>query len=176
MKLPNFLKRFSKQHKAEEEVTLTLLPKRGFEVLDEFKAHFEDGTVVKPGRKTTSSAGYDIAAIGDYHIAPNSKAIINTGLTAYMGSDEWLALFVRSGLAYADDLTLQNSVGVIDSDFYGKHIRILLRNEGTTPFEVKHGDRIAQAIFLPYLKADDDSEMEKAERNGGFGSTGVKSA
>lgn len=150
--------------------------RRGFEVLDEFKAYFENGSVKKPARKTLQSAGYDIAAIGDYVIQPGSKAIINTGLTAYMAPDEWLALFVRSGLAYSDDLTLQNATGVIDSDFYGKHIRILLRNEGTQPFHVHTGDRIAQGIFLPYLRADDDAATQKEERTGGFGSTGVKAA
>ncbi|MCU5076912.1 dUTP diphosphatase [Bacillus cereus] len=148
---------------------------RGFEVLDDFKEHFENFSVLKPTRKTLNAAGYDIAAVGDYVIPPNSKAIITTGLTAYMKEDEWLALFVRSGLAYGKDLTLQNATGVIDSDFYGNHIRILLRNEGTEPFVVNHGDRIAQGIFLPYLIADDDYASDL--RTGGFGSTGgVKAA
>lgn len=150
--------------------------RRGFEILEDAQRFFKDGKVLVPGRATIGSAGYDICAIGDYTIAPGTKAIINTGLTAYMPEDEWLALFVRSGLAYKDDLTLQNATGVIDSDFYGKHIRILLRNEGPHAFEVSHGDRIAQGIFLPYLKADEDFAQEQKERNGGFGSTGVKAA
>ncbi|MEK1828860.1 dUTP diphosphatase [Priestia megaterium] len=129
-----------------------------------------------PYRKTLKSAGCDIAAIGDYIIQPNSKAIIDTGLTAFMGDNEWLALFVRSGLAYGQNLTLQNATGVVDADFYGDHIRILLRNEGTETFRVNHGDRIAQGIFLPYLRPTNDEESEKEQRKGGFGSTGVKSA
>ncbi|MGG1071284.1 dUTP diphosphatase [Priestia megaterium] len=150
--------------------------RRGFEVLENFQEHFDNGSVKKPVRKTNDSAGYDICAIGDYVIPPNTKAIVNTGLTAYMGADEWLALFVRSGLAYGSNLTLQNATGVIDSDFYGNHILILLRNEGEEVFRVSHGDRIAQGIFLPYLKADEDAQSSKQERNGGFGSTGVKAA
>lgn len=146
--------------------------RRGFEVLDEFERYFNSDDAVKmPSRKTSQSAGYDICAIGSYVIQPSSKAIINTGLTAYMGENEWLGLFVRSGLSYEFDLTLQNATGVIDSDFYGNHIRLLLRNEGTEPFIVNHGDRIAQGIFLPYLKADEDNTS--AKRTGGFGSTGV---
>lgn len=149
--------------------------KRGFEVLKDFENQF--GDIVKPPfRSTEDSAGYDISAIGSYVIAPGTKAIINTGLTAYMKRDEWLALFVRSGLAYKHDLTLQNALGVIDSDYYGNHIRILLRNEGTKPFHIDHGDRIAQGIFLPYLKADEDTQSQKVERIGGFGHTGVKVA
>lgn len=147
---------------------------RGFEVLDGFKEYFDNYSVIKPSRKTLNAAGHDISAIGDYVIPPNSKAIISTGLTAYMKEDEWLALFVRSGLAYGKDLTLQNATGVIDSDFYGNHILILLRNEGKEEFRVNHGDRIAQGIFLPFLKADDDWASES--RTGGFGSTGVKAA
>lgn len=146
---------------------------RGFEVLDEFKKYFEDSKVSVPTRKTEKSAGYDISAIGSYVIQPGCKAIIDTGVTAYMAENEWLALFVRSGLAYKHDLTLQNATGVIDADYYGQHIKILLRNEGDKPFIVHHGDRIVQGIFLPYLKADEDSQVNKEVRKGGFGSTGV---
>ncbi|MES9681686.1 dUTP diphosphatase [Gottfriedia acidiceleris] len=149
---------------------------RGFEILDEFKEHFENGSVKKPTRATEGSAGYDISAVGDYIIPAGTKRAIDTGLTAYMGPHEWLALFVRSGHAYSKNLTLQNAVGVIDSDYYGKHIRVLLRNEGTEPFVVKHGDRIGQGIFLPFLKVDDDYAHIPTKRESGFGSTGVKVA
>lgn len=148
---------------------------RGFEPVQGYENEF--GSMVKmPYRSTHKSAGYDISAIGSYVILPGSKGVINTGLTAYMKENEWLALFVRSGLAFNNDLTLQNATGVIDSDFYGKHIRILLRNEGKEPFHVNHGDRIAQGVFLQYLKADEDAATAKKLRKDGFGSTGVKAA
>lgn len=149
---------------------------RGFEILNSHSIYFGFGSgyekLLKPARKTHNSAGYDISAIGDYTIEPGCKAIIPTGITAYMPSNEWLALYVRSGLAYEKDLTLQNATGVIDADFYGNQIKILLRNEGTETYVVKHGDRIAQGIFLPFLKADDDAATLKQKRAYGFGSTG----
>ncbi|UOE58184.1 dUTP diphosphatase [Cytobacillus oceanisediminis] len=146
--------------------------RRGFEVLEEFDRWFEQGYVKTPNRKTHRSAGYDICSIGDYVVPPGSKVAIDTGLTAYMKPNEFLAIVVRSGLAFNHNLTLQNSIAIIDSDYYGNHIRILLRNEGTTPFMVKTGDRIAQGIFLPYLATDNDHTQEREERVGGFGSTG----
>ncbi|MEX3713435.1 dUTP diphosphatase [Cytobacillus horneckiae] len=148
---------------------------RGFEPVKGYENEF--GSIVRmPFRSTHKSAGYDISAIGSYVILPGMKGVINTGLTAYMKDNEWLALFVRSGLAYNNNLTLQNATGVIDSDFYGEHIRILLRNEGKEPFYVNHGDRIAQGVFLTYLKADEDTANIKEVRKDGFGSTGVKAA
>lgn len=149
--------------------------RRGFEILPHFTHHFQEGRVKSPYRSTTDAAGYDISSIGHYEIQPGEKAIINTGLTSYMKKGEWLGLFVRSGLAYKKDLTLQNATGVVDGDFYGNQIRILLRNEGTEVFVVNYGDRIAQGIFLPYLPADNDRQNEKAARVAGFGSTGVSS-
>lgn len=153
--------------------------KRGFEPMPHFAFHFApdaEKPVTLPVRATQKSAGYDICAIGEYIIQPGEKVIIITGVTAYMKKSEYLALFVRSGLAYKHNLTLQNGTGVVDSDFYGNHIRILLRNEGTEPFVINHGDRIAQGIFQPYLLSDKDSLVKKAIRFSGFGSTGVKSA
>lgn len=150
--------------------------KRGFEILPEFESAFTEGGVAFPSRATKFSAGYDICALGDYSIAPGEKGIIETGLTTYMGENEWMAIFVRSGIAFKKDMTLQNAVAVIDSDYYGKHIKILLRNEGTETFEVKNGDRVAQGIFLEFLLSEGDSLENKASREGGFGSTGVHAA
>lgn len=146
---------------------------RGFEIVTGNELFF--GNDVKmPTRKTHQSAGYDICAIGDYLVAPGQKVVVDTGLTAYMEADEFLALFARSGLSYSHDITLQNAVGVIDADYYGNQIRIMIRNEGEKPFSIKHGDRIAQGIFMKYLTVDVDEDQEQEERTGGFGSTGVQ--
>ena len=89
--------------------------------------------------------------------------------------DEVLYLYSRSSMGYKYDVTLSNSVGVIDSDFYNNednegHFKVKLINHGTKDFEVKIGDRIAQGVFMKYLTVDDEEEIIN-ERTGGIGST-----
>lgn len=158
---------------------------RGFEVLPEFADYFngerakqfDEPVVQKPARQTLKAAGHDICSIENIVIAPGKKVDIATGITSYMQDDEVLYIFVRSGMAFKKNATLQNAVGVIDSDFYGGHIKVLLRNEGTEPLVIHVGDRIAQGVFQKFLVADDDSENEKVDRQqevvGGLGHTGI---
>jgi len=146
--------------------------KRGFEILPEFKTLFDVRSYSAPSRKTHRAAGYDICSVEDVVIHPGEKVAISTGLTAHMEPDEFLAVVIRSGLAFEHNLTLQNAFGVIDADYYGNEIKILVRNEGKIPFMIKAGNRIAQGIFMPYLMATDDEASKKATRTGGFGSTG----
>jgi len=128
----------------------------------------------KPARSTKKAAGYDIRSNEDVIIQPGTKEVIGTGVTVICNDDEFLDLRIRSGLAFKHNLTMQNDCGVIDADYYPKEIMVMIRNEGTKPFEIKKGDRIAQGIFLKYLITDDDSETEKQERTDGLGHTGVK--
>lgn len=102
--------------------------------------------------------------------------LVPTGLKAYMQEDEVLTLVSRSSSPLKRGLVLPNSVGVIDADYYGNE-----KNEGEIfvqmmnffPFDVhlKKGERIAQGIFINYLRTDDD-EGGVATRDGGFGSSG----
>lgn len=140
---------------------------RGFEVLEEYKDFFtEEGSkakdlskpVDKPYRSTQKAAGYDICALEAHDYMPGEMYPLPTGITSYMQDDEVLQLFVRSGMAYNNQITLQNGTGIIDADYYGKHIQVMLRNEGPTPFSVYVGDRIAQGVFTKYLIADDEIE------------------
>lgn len=128
----------------------------------------------KPTRSTKKAAGYDIRSNQDIVIQPGTKEVVHTGVTVICNDDEFLDLRIRSGLAFRNDLTLQNDAGVIDADYYPKEIMAMIRNEGTEPFVIKKGDRIVQGIFLKYLITDDDSENEKQERTDGLGHTGVK--
>ena len=71
---------------------------------------------------------------------------------------------------------MANSIGIIDKDYYGNaendgHIMFAFYNIKDEDIEIKKGDRIGQAIFTPYLMADDDNA--NAERTGGFGSTNI---
>lgn len=146
------------------------MPERGFEPLPDY-----DGKVLLPKRQTYYSAGYDIHACLEQpvEIQPGQTVMISTGLTAFMATDEFLGLFVRSGIAAENQMTLQNGEGIIDSDYYGKHIKVLLRNEGQTVFTVNNGDRIAQAIFQKFLLASNDVPVFQ-ERQDGFGHTSKK--
>lgn len=147
------------------------MKKRGFKKLEDIAKI--------PIRKTAGSAGYDISSLEDYVIKPNEMQIVRTGLTAFMGLDEYLGLHIRSGLAFKHRLTLQNGEGIVDCDYYPNEIKLLIRNEGTESFVINAGDRIAQGIFKNYLKANTDlyrklEDQFVFKRVDGFGSTGKR--
>lgn len=104
--------------------------------------------------------------------------LVPTGIKAYMQEDEYLQLANRSSNPLKHFLVLPNSIGVIDSDYYNNennegHIFVQMWNFGLTDKVIHKGDRIAQGIFLPFLKADTENEAPKQERTGGFGSSGT---
>jgi len=148
--------------------------KRGFEVAK----GFENSSINLPVRKTKYSAGYDIEAAEDC-VVPSFKkgmkpTLIKTGLKAYMGEDEVLILANRSSNPGKKGLILANSIGVIDSDYYGNpdndgHIMFAFYNVKEEDIEIKKGDAIGQGIFQKFLTTDED--IATGERTGGFGST-----
>ena len=92
-----------------------------------------------------------------------------------MNEDEVFLIFPRSSLAKKKGLTLANNVGVIDSDYFENEendgeIGLLLQNFSEEVVEIKKAERVAQGIFVKYLKTEDDFIEEK--RTGGYGSTG----
>lgn len=132
-------------------------------------------TLSLPKRATKGSAGYDFYAPFDFTLEPGQTIKIPTGIRAKMDEDWVLQIFPRSGLGFKFRLQLNNTVGIIDSDYYYSdnegHIFIKLTNdtnEGKT-VSVKGGTGFAQGIFLPYgITVDDDAQ---GVRNGGLGST-----
>lgn len=128
-----------------------------------------------PKRATSGSAGYDFYSPLDFTLAPGETIKIPTGIKASI-QDGWvLMIFPRSGLGFKFRLQLNNTVGIIDSDYIGSdnegHIFIKLTNdsnEGRT-LTVKAGEGISQGIFVPFGITEDDEC--NAVRNGGFGST-----
>ncbi len=128
-----------------------------------------------PHRATSGSAGYDFFAPCDFTLEPGKTIKILTGIRAWI-EDGWvLKLYPRSGLGFKYRLQLNNTVGIIDSDYYGSdnegHIQIKLTNDSreNKTVEVKARTGFSQGIFLEYgITVDDDTD---AERNGGFGST-----
>ena len=148
--------------------------KRGFEIAK----GFENSNINLPVRSTKNSAGYDVEAAEDCVIPafkPGQKpTLVKTGIKAYMESDEVLILANRSSNPGKKGLILANSIGVVDSDYYGNpdndgHIMYAFFNFKAEDVEIKKGDRIGQAIFQKYLVTDND--IAQGERTGGFGST-----
>ncbi len=128
-----------------------------------------------PKRSTKNSAGYDIASLEEYTLKPGEAHIFVTGLKVTMNSDEVLYLYGRSSFGYKYNITLANSVGVIDSDFYNNidnegHFKVKLINHGEKEVKINIGDRIAQGVFMKYLIVDNEEKIIK-ERKGGLGST-----
>lgn len=138
-----------------------------------FPADYED--VFLPRRATAGSAGYDFFAPAAFTLRPGESIKIPTGVRAKIEEGYFLAVYPRSGLGFKYRLQLDNTVGVIDSDYYFSdnqgHIVIKLTNcsyEGKE-VSVKKGQGFAQGIFMQYFLAEDDDAT--AARNGGFGST-----
>lgn len=140
---------------------------------NEIKAIY-DG-IKLPKRATTGSAGYDFYAVWDICLNPGETAKIPTGIRARIDEGWVLKLYPRSGLGFKFRLQLNNTVGIIDSDYYYSdnegHIFIKITNDSNEnkTVEIKQGGGFAQGIFVEYgITVDDDvSEI----RNGGFGST-----
>lgn len=128
-----------------------------------------------PKRATKGSAGYDLCTPVDLCIAPGESVKIPTGIRVRMREDYCLFIMPRSGLGSKFRFQLNNTVGVIDSDYYNSdnegHIFVPMINDsrdGKT-VELKAGSAFVQSIFCSYgITEDDDVETG---RNGGFGST-----
>ena len=131
--------------------------------------------IVLPRRATAGSAGYDFRSTVSVSLAPGETVMIPTGIRVRIDGGWALLLFPRSGLGFRYRLQLNNTVGVIDSDYYDSdnegHIFIKMTNdsnEGKTCV-IERGMAFAQGIFLPFGITADDEVNEI--RNGGFGST-----
>ena len=145
---------------------------RGFEKISKYAAV----AFPMPERKTQQSAGYDLYLPEDITLLPGKLQLVPTGIKAYMQSDEYLGVHIRSSIAVKKQLALVNNQGIIDADYYNNednegHIMLALLNTGTEPVVLQKDERVAQGIFYKYLVADGDTETAKAVRGGGFGST-----
>ena len=129
-----------------------------------------------PKRATSGSAGYDFYAPSDFELAPSETVKIPTGIRVEIVDGWVLKCYPRSGLGFKYRLQLNNTVGIIDSDYFHSdnegHIFAKITNdsnEGKT-LSLEKGAGFMQGIFVEYgITVDDDVT---ASRNGGFGSTG----
>lgn len=130
-----------------------------------------------PKRATSGSAGYDFKAPFSFTLTPGTTIKIPTGIRVYIEDGWWLGCLPRSGLGFKYRLQLNNTMGVVDSDYYNSdnegHIFLKITNDSNDgkTLEIKAGESFAQAIFLPFgVTYDDDAS---GVRNGGMGSTSI---
>ena len=128
-----------------------------------------------PKRATSGSAGYDFYVPQAITLAPGEGIKIPTGIRVKMQPEWVLQIFPRSGLGFKFRLQMDNTVGIIDSDYYDSdnegHVFIKMTNDGRQgkSLSLQAGEGFAQGIFMTYGITEDDEVH--AVRNGGFGST-----
>lgn len=140
-----------------------------------------DQSVALPAYETDGSAGADIRAnfsevLRDkgMTLAPGARALVPTGLRMAVPLGFEVQVRPRSGLALKHGISIPNSPGTIDSDYRGP-VGVILLNTGTAPFQIAHGDRIAQIVVAPVVQAEMRivETLDQTDRGaGGFGSTG----
>lgn len=130
-----------------------------------------------PDYATDGSAGIDLRACidEDIDLAPAQTVLVPTGMAIYIANPDLAAVILpRSGLGHKHGIVLGNLVGLIDSDYQGQ-LFVSMWNRGDTTFSVSAGDRIAQLMFVPVIKAAFEvvEEFAATQRgSGGFGHTG----
>ena len=129
---------------------------------------------VIPAYQTELAAGFDLHSIEDYVLKRGERKLIKTGLAFEIEPGYEVQIRPRSGLAFKHGITVLNTPGTIDADYRGE-IMVLLINLGEEDFEIKKGERIAQAVIAPVIQAEfvEVEELSETKRGrGGFGSTG----
>ena len=132
--------------------------------------------VLLPTYKTEGSSGMDVMAFieNSIKIAPNSSALIPTGISIAIPNEVEIQIRPRAGLAAKSNISILNTPGTIDSAYRGE-LKVILFTHGPKEFVVKNKDRIAQMILMPVLKVkfeEVDNLPETLRGSGGFGSTG----
>jgi dUTP pyrophosphatase len=130
-----------------------------------------------PAYQSASAAGMDIAAAvtAPVSLVPGDTILIPTGFAVAIPIGYELQIRPRSGLAIRHGITIVNSPGTIDADYRGE-VRIGLINLGSQAFTINRGDRIAQMILAPVIRAELKvvQELDETARaDGGFGHTGI---
>ncbi|QDH68838.1 dUTP diphosphatase [Marilutibacter alkalisoli] len=132
-----------------------------------------------PAYATAASAGLDLRAAveGPLTLAPGDAALVPSGLAVHIGDPTLCAVILpRSGLGHKHGIVLGNGTGLIDADYQGP-LMISVWNRGREAFTIEPGDRIAQLVVLPIVRATLQvvDEFETSARGtGGFGHTGVR--
>ncbi len=134
-----------------------------------------DNNAIIPKYMTNGASGADIFSNENTIIKPGEVKLVSTGIFIEIPEDYECQIRPRSGLSYKHKILILNTPGTIDSDYRGE-VKIIMYNLSNKDFEIKQGDRIAQMIFAPIVKAEFiNDDLSSTERNdGGFGHTGIK--
>ena len=127
-----------------------------------------------PSYASDGAAGLDVVAAEDLTLAPGQRHAVATGFAIAIPEGYEVQVRPRSGLALKHGITCLNTPGTIDHDYRGE-VKVILANLGNEPFAVRRGERIAQLVPAPVLKAtfkEVESLSETTRGAGGFGSTG----
>jgi dUTP pyrophosphatase len=136
---------------------------------------------ILPRYSTAGAACFDLHAYIDLagnrtvNLMPGERFMVGTGLKFEVPAGHVMLIYSRSGLGAKHGIRLANSVGVIDSDYRGE-VRLPMINDGDALFVINSGDRLAQAMIVPFpaVELQQVEELSETERGeGGFGSTGV---
>lgn len=135
-----------------------------------------DPAVPMPSYQTAGAAGFDLAASADLTIHPGQIALVPTGLVIAVPAGHFLGIFARSSTPLKRGLVVANGVGVLDSDYSGPtdELKIQLMNVTSAPVDVTRGDRLAQGVIMPFVRAEfEEAAAASSPDRGGFGSTGT---
>ncbi|AZI36553.1 deoxyuridine 5'-triphosphate nucleotidohydrolase [Caenibius tardaugens NBRC 16725] len=127
-----------------------------------------------PAYATDGAAGMDVLAAEDVSLAPGARYAVATGLAVAIPEGYEIQVRPRSGLALKHGISVPNTPGTIDSDYRGE-VKVIMINHGDAPFAIARGDRIAQLVLAPVVRAgwEEVADLDDTPRGaGGFGSTG----
>ena len=127
-----------------------------------------------PAYASQGAAGLDVVAAEELVLEPGQRYAVATGFAIAIPEGYEVQVRPRSGLAIKHGITCLNTPGTIDHDYRGE-VKVILANLGAEPFPIRRGERIAQLVPAPVLKAcfREVETLEETERGaGGFGSTG----
>jgi dUTP pyrophosphatase len=130
-----------------------------------------------PRYQTPGAAGFDLAASEDVIVQPGQVVLVPTGLVIQAPPGHFLAIVARSSTPMKRGLMVANGVGIVDEDYCGPNdeVKIEVVNFTQQAVKVARGDRLAQGLFIPVVRAEwreTDGDMREGSR-GGFGATGA---
>ena len=135
-----------------------------------------DASLPLPAYQTDGAAGFDLAASVDMTIAPGQVTLVPTGLVIEAPPGHFIGVFARSSTPLKRGLMVANGVGIVDADYSGPEdeIKIEVYNFTAASVMVKRGDRLAQGVILPFVRASWKESAGPSDRRtrGGFGATG----
>ncbi|MBI9108752.1 MAG: dUTP diphosphatase [Spirochaetales bacterium] len=139
--------------------------------------HYKSSSELEPVYSSESASGADLKAdvIADIVLTPGIQQLVPTGMFFEIPPGFEAQVRPRSGLAARSAVTVLNTPGTIDADYRGE-VKVILINFGKEDFIIRRGDRIAQLIFAPVVRAQFEKTFDLTESvrgAGGFGSTGI---